>query len=98
MKAFDNGKFNNHDLEISMEEFNDFVKANPYVNRIVEDSMVNSYFVVDANGNLLDNSPNSYGSVGSLLEEDFDSVFNIFNFDEDLYNSRYVKVNKQKVA
>ncbi len=41
---------------------------------------------------------NPYGSVGSLLEEDFDSVFNIFNFDEDLYNSRYEKVNKQKVA
>ena len=98
MKAFDNGKFNNRDLEISMEEFNDFVEANPYVNRIVEDSMVNSYFVVDANGILLDNSPNSYGSVGSLLEEDFESVFNRFNFDEDLYNSRYVKVNKQKVA
>lgn len=98
MKAFNNGKFNNHDLEITMREFNDFVKANSYSNRIVEDSMVNSYFVVDANGNLLDNSPDFYGSVGSLLTEDFNSVFNRFNFDEALYKSRYENVPTLQVA
>lgn len=91
VKEFNNGKFNNHDLLITMEQFNEFVKANSYKNRIVEDSLVNSYFVIDANGNLLDNSPEAYGTVGSLLTEKFNDVFSRFNFDRALYESRYTK-------
>lgn len=91
MKAFDNGRFSNHDLAITMEQFNFFVKNNPYKNRIVEDSMVNSYFVIDANGDLLDNSPEAYGRVGSLLTESFNEVFARFNFDRALYESRYTE-------
>ncbi len=98
VKAFDNGKFNNKALLITDEQFQDFVKSNLYVNSVVEDSMVNSYFVIDANGDLLDNSPKDYGVVGSLLQESFNSVYSRYNFDKALYESRYTDMNKVKAA
>ena len=94
MKPFDNGKFSNYNIAITDEEFNDFVQRNPHPGRIVENSLVNSYFVIDAKGDFLDNSRDTYQPVGSLLREDFNTVFSRYNFDKDLYNSRYTPDHK----
>lgn len=89
MKAFNNGIFDNRSMLISDEEFNHYVNNNPYPNRIVESSMVNSYFIVDANGNLLDNTNDAYKKIGNLLREPFADIMKRYEFDKNLYNDRY---------
>lgn len=89
MKPFDNGTFSNKWLNITDEQFQYFLQRNPHINRVSEDSMVNSYFIVDANGNLIDNQQDKNVAVGSLLTESFESVKARYNFDEALYQSRY---------
>lgn len=90
MKPFSNGVFNNYALKISDEQFRYFVDRNPYENRIVEDSLVNSYFVVDSNGRLLDNSSDGfYGHIGNVLDESFERILQRYTLDTELYYSRY---------
>lgn len=93
IKKLNTEKFNNLELCITDEEYDTFIKNN--VNEgnknfvVVETDMRNGYFIIDSNGCLLDNSNDFYIVVGNLLEEDFNKVFNAFNFNNDLYNSRY---------
>lgn len=90
LKVFDNGKHCNSMLDINDEEFEYFVENNQYKNAVVEKSMVNSYLMVDANGNLVDNSDYDYKVVGSAFDESFEGLYSRYEgFDSKLYTQRY---------
>lgn len=90
MKPFTNGKFSNYDLAITDDEFNLFQLRNPSGRSVPEASMDRSYIIIDNSGCLLDNEGSEdYCEVGSLLNEDFRSIFSRYHFDEELYQSRY---------
>lgn len=90
LKVFDNGKHCNSMLAINDEEFEYFVQNNQYKNAVVEKSMVNSYLMVDANGNLVDNSNYDYKVVGSAFDESFEELYSRYEgFDSKLYAERY---------
>ena len=90
LKVFDNGKHCNSMLAINDEEFEYFVQNNQYKNAVAEKSMVNSYLMVDANGNLVDNSAYDYKVVGSAFDESFEELYSRYEgFDSKLYAERY---------
>ena len=91
IKAFDNKIFSNKDLLIGDEEFYRFVKRNERSRGeiISEQNTERSYIIIDNRGNLLDNFGDNYEIVGNLLEESFSEVFSRYNFDSELYQSRY---------
>ena len=92
MKPFKNDKFNNYDLDITEKEFNYFLENNNKLdNIVVEESMVNSYIVIDSEGYLLDNSNENYKRVAYAKSENFREEFFNFNLDKELYNNRYKK-------
>ena len=52
--------------------------------------MVNSYLMVNANGNLVDNSDYDYKVVGSAFDESFEELYSRYEgFDSKLYAERY---------
>ena len=59
---------------------------------VPESSLARSYIIIDNRGSLIDNAEDNYKTVGSLLREDFRTVFSRYAFDEELYASRYGKV------
>lgn len=80
----------NRELLISDEQFAHFCQNNPYPQRVIEHSMVNSYFVVDNTAHLLNNKETGYTYVGSLLQSDFKTLLECYqDFDQELYNQRY---------
>ena len=90
LKVFDNGKFNNRDLSINNEQFNYFLENNPHKNAVAESSMVNSYLMVDANGNLVDNASDNYKTIGNVYAEKFETLYKKYNtFNHNLYAERY---------
>lgn len=90
MKPFKNDIFDNYDLDITNEEFNQFIENNSDVNNIVvEESMVNSYIIIDSEGHLLDNSNENYKRVTHAKSKNFKEEFFNLNLDKELYNSRY---------
>ena len=91
IKPFDNKIFSNKNLLISDEKFRRFIERNGRNQGeiISEQTTERSYIIIDNRGNLLDNFGDSYEIVGNLLEEKFGAVFNRYNFDSELYQSRY---------
>lgn len=91
IKPFENNHFSNKYLTISDAEFQDFIARNPVKNgtAVQEFTTTRSYIIIDNEGNLLDNFGDSYDIVGNLLEENFSEVFSRYQFDKELYNSRY---------
>ena len=91
MKPFENKNFSNKYLTISDKEFQYFVERNPvkYGAAVPEPTTTRSYIIIDNEGNLLDNFGDSYDIVGNVLEENFSEVFSRYQFDKELYNSRY---------
>lgn len=90
MKPFKNDNFSNYDLDITDEEFKYFLENNNRINNIVvEESMVNSYIVIDSEGYLLDNSGDNYERVAYAKSKDFRKEFDNFNLDKSLYINRY---------
>lgn len=91
IKPFDNKIFSNKNLLIGNEEFSEFLERNRRNDgdSIPEQTTERSYIIIDNRGNLLDNFGDSYEIVGNLLEESFGAVFGRYNFDNELYQSRY---------
>lgn len=91
IKPFDNKIFSNKNLLIDNEEFSEFLERNRRNDgdSIPEQKTERSYIIIDNRGNLLDNFGDSYEIVGNLLEESFVAVFGRYNFDSELYQSRY---------
>ena len=91
MKLFIHEGFNNAPLLTSQADFDGFVERHAGVSRDVvpENDLTRSYIMVDNQGRLLDDETEEYKVVGSLLTEDFGTVFGRYNFDEATYASRY---------
>ena len=91
MKLFIHEGFNNAPLLTSQADFDDFVERHAGVSRDVvpENDLTRSYIMVDNQGRLLDDETEEYKVVGSLLTEDFGTVFDRYHFDEATYVSRY---------
>ena len=90
-KLFETENFSNKNLIISDAEFQNFVEQNPRRKgeSVFESKITRSYIMVDNVGNLLDDFGENYEIVGNLLEEKFSDVFSRYNFDSELYQSRY---------
>lgn len=90
IKKFKNNFFDNSKLDITKEQFNIFVKNNNKINNIIiEESLINSYIMIDSNGFLVDNNSDNYSQVSNVLLEDFKVGFKKLDFDEELFLSRY---------
>ena len=91
MKLFIHEGFNNASLLATQDDFNGFVNRHAEVSRdiVPENDLTRSYIMVDNQGRLLDDETEEYKVVGSLLTEDFTTVFNRYAFDEATYASRY---------
>ena len=91
MKLFIHESFNNAPLLASQTDFDGFVERHAEVSEDVvpENDLTRSYIMVDNQGRLLDDETEEYKVVGSLLTENFITVFDRYNFDEATYASRY---------
>jgi radical S-adenosyl methionine domain-containing protein 2 len=89
MKQFSSNNFDNTELEITDNEFDQFCSTYTSFPHITEAILKNSYIMVDAGGKLVDNSGESYTVIADLLREDFGEGFNTMRFDTELYESRY---------
>jgi hypothetical protein len=61
--------------------------ANLY--HVEENSLINSYIIVDAGGRLLDNNNDSHKVIADLSSVDFKTAFRTMPFNEALYGERY---------
>ena len=93
VKAFDDNNFSNLDILVTDDEFSYFINRNKRSEgpAILEKSTARSYIVIDNQGNLLDNYNEQYEIVGNLLHESFAEVFSRYQFDRELYESRYIQ-------
>ena len=89
MKICEADGFTNRNLGISHEEFMQFAKKYRGEKVIVEDSLANTYIIVDNCGNLLDNTAETYRKVGNLLKTPFEELFGRYPFKRKEYESRY---------
>ena len=91
MKLFIHGGFDNTSLLASQADFDRFVARHSEVSNDVvpENDLTRSYIMIDNQGRLLDDETEKYNVVGSLLSEDFCTVFDRYHFDEKTYSSRY---------
>ena len=91
IKAFNDNNFSNLNLLVSDDEFAYFIARNKRTEGpvILEKTTARSYIVIDNQGNLLDNLNEKYEIVGNLLHESFADVFSRYQFDRELYKSRY---------
>ena len=97
MKLYQDCGFDNSDLDISMDEFRYFVKTheNLIPNTVVEDTLKNSYIIIDSEGYLIDNSCDKNIKTINVVNEDFLTGFKNLSFDKELYFSRYRNDKKQ---
>ncbi|MBQ3420187.1 MAG: hypothetical protein IJH34_00650, partial [Romboutsia sp.] len=58
-------------------------------NTVVEDTLKNSYIMIDSEGCLVDNSEDNYEKLINVADKDFIEGFKKLSFDKDLYFSRY---------
>lgn len=92
MKPFKTSEFNNHHLDITTEEFYKFIDNNKDIkNIVIEESMVNSYIIIDSQGFLVDNSSEEYVKVADAKSDTFTEDFLNFNLDKELYSKRYIE-------
>ena len=91
MKLFIHEGFNNAPLLAGQTDFDGFVERHAEVsdNVVPENDLTRSYIMVDNQGRLLYDETEEYKVVGSLLTEDFITVFDRYHFDEATYVSRY---------
>jgi radical S-adenosyl methionine domain-containing protein 2 len=89
MKRFTHDLFDNSELEITENEFKHFCSAHTRLYHVEEESLINSYIIVDAGGRLLDNNNNSHTVIADLSKKDFKSAFHAMPFNEALYKARY---------
>ena len=91
MKLYQDCGFDNSDLDITMDEFRYFVKTheNLIPNTVVEDTLKNSYIIIDSEGYLIDNSCDKNIKTINVCNEDFLTGFKNLSFDKELYFSRY---------
>lgn len=84
IKLFYDGKLSNADLTIDTKAFEEFLSHNACAQSesVPESSLERSYIIIDNQGK-------NYREVGSLLEEDFRTIFKRYAFNEELYASRY---------
>lgn len=93
MKPFKTDTFDNSFLAITNEEFNLFLDKNKSMkNMVVEESMSNSYIIIDAQGYLLDHSEDNYKRIADAKTNNFYEGFKNFELNDELYNSRYIEV------
>ena len=93
MKLFDDGRRCNKELAIGEDVFRRVLRSNARMQgeSVPESSLARSYIIIDNHGALIDNAEDNYKTVGSLLCEDFRTVFSRYAFDEELYADRYEK-------
>jgi len=87
-----NCNYNAKELEITQEEFEAyFKKYNDIENIIIESEkeMEGSYVIVDPRGNLISNKNNCYLKIGSLLNEEIESLIVRAELDYNTYLKRY---------
>jgi radical S-adenosyl methionine domain-containing protein 2 len=91
MKEFKNDSFNNTALSISNHEFDYFLNNNKGIeNIVVEESLANSYIIIDAKGYLVDNSGDDYKDIVDAKSPEFKKkILTELNLDKELYFSRY---------
>lgn len=92
MKDLKNDKFDNTFLSISNEDFLHFINLNKsmQLKPVIEESMVNTYIIIDSNGNLVDNfREDKYEMVADAKSKKFKEDFFKFNLNLGLYNERY---------
>ena len=105
-KTFSKNSFSNKDIVLTDDEWQELLTNNNIINGndktkfpyiVIEESLVSSYFIVDPEGNLLDNSKNeNYVSVGNLLSKPLEEILHKLNFNYDLYNKRYFEADKRR--
>lgn len=98
-KPFVKDLFSNKDIVLTDDEWQEILVNNNIINEnnktnfpyiVIEESLISSYFIVDPEGNLLDNSKNeNYVPVGNLLTKPLEEILCKLNFDYDLYSKRY---------
>lgn len=83
------------ELKISKNEFNEFCKRHKNCIPIPiiedEDSMQNSYILIDPDGYLMINNQGKYEKIGNLLTESIDYLIKEMSIDYPKYNNRYCK-------
>ena len=91
MKLYTDCGFDNSDLDVSMDEFRYFVKTHENLidNTVVEDTLKNSYIIIDSEGYLIDNSDDKNTKTINVCHEDFLTGFSKIGFNKELYFSRY---------
>jgi radical S-adenosyl methionine domain-containing protein 2 len=91
MKRFFCNNFDNIELEITENNFNQFCLTYSSIPHITEVCLKNSYIMIDSGGKLVDNSNESYTIIADLLREDFQAGFKKIQFDTASYESRYTQ-------
>jgi len=89
MKRFSTNNYDNVELEITKNKFNQFCSVYSSFTPTKEVSLKNSYIMIDVRGKLVDNSNEFYVDIADLLIEDFWSKFNTMRFNTVLYEARY---------
>lgn len=94
MQKFVNSRFNNSSLEITDEEYKEYIdKVLQYATNtdvIIEDTLKSAYIMIDARGYLVDDSKNdNYIKIGNCLRENFKDCLEKLDLNEELYNKRY---------
>lgn len=56
---------------------------------VIEDTLKNTYIMIDANGNLVDNSNDNYKIIINAISENFLDGFEKLNLNKELYFARY---------
>lgn len=56
---------------------------------VVEKTLAGGYLIIDPNGDLIDNTNDSYKTIGNCMQEDVQSLINRLPLDKELYQSRY---------
>ena len=90
MKPFQYNSFSNLDIQVSNEEFEEFVERNRR-KIVVEPDMKASYVLIDSNGYLLDNAVDEMTPVVvcDCLMEDFAERLRRLTLDKEKYEARY---------
>ena len=105
-KTFSKNSFSNKDIVLMDDEWQEILVNNNIINEnnktnfpyiVIEESLISSYFIVDPEGNLLDNSKNeNYVPVGNLLTKPLKEILRKLNFNYNLYNKRYFEGDERR--
>lgn len=73
------------EIKCSKEQFNHFIKNHQRMNPIIEDNskMIGSYLLIDPLGRMFENSKGKHSYSKSLIEGDFQELYDSLDFDYD---------------